>query len=117
MVHGEVAEQVRAGQVIEHQGQSLRVRLVAQQDAVQVPDPSGLTQLVALPAGEHEEEDEDRRSMNITIKGNNQSILFFFFITLNVIKEIFECINKDIYLLITCLCKKSVSPKGQTRKI
>lgn len=54
VVHGEVAEQVRPGQVIEHQGQGLRVRLVPQQDSVQVPDPPSLSQLVALPAGGHE---------------------------------------------------------------
>lgn len=51
VVHGEVAEQVGAGQVVKHQGQSLRVRLIAQQDSVQVPDPSSLTQLVTLPEG------------------------------------------------------------------
>lgn len=43
VIHGEVAEQVRAGQVIEHQSEGLRVRLVAQQNPVQVPDPPSLT--------------------------------------------------------------------------
>lgn len=50
MVHGEVAEEVGAGQVVKHESQSLGVRLVAQQHPVQVADPPGLTQLVPLPA-------------------------------------------------------------------
>lgn len=50
MVHGEVAEQVGARQVVEHQSESLRVRLVPQQDPVQVPDPPSLAELVTLPA-------------------------------------------------------------------
>lgn len=50
MVHGEVAEQVGARQVVEHQRESLRVRLVPQQDPVQVPDPPSLAELVTLPA-------------------------------------------------------------------
>lgn len=54
VVHGEVAEQVRTRQVVKHQGQGLGVRLVAQQNPVQVPDPSGLTQLVAPSAGQED---------------------------------------------------------------
>lgn len=50
VVHGEVAEEVGAGQVVKHESQSLGVRLVAQQHPVQVADPPGLTQLVPLPA-------------------------------------------------------------------
>lgn len=50
VVHGEVAEEVGAGQVVKNESQSLGVRLVAQQDPVQVADPPGLTQLVPLPA-------------------------------------------------------------------
>lgn len=52
VVHGETAEQV--GKVVEHQGQSLRVRLVSEQNPVQIPDPSRLTEPVALPAGRKE---------------------------------------------------------------
>lgn len=66
MVHGEVAEQVRPGEVIEHQGQSLRVSLVTQQDPIQVPDPPSLTQLVPLPAGGYEEEDDNEASTEMS---------------------------------------------------
>lgn len=51
MVHGEVAEQVGPREVVKHQGQRLRVGLVSEQDPIQVADPAGLTELVALPAG------------------------------------------------------------------
>lgn len=50
VVHGEVAKEVGARQVVKNESQSLGVRLVAQQDPVQVADPPGLTQLVPLPA-------------------------------------------------------------------
>lgn len=66
VVHGEVAEQVGPGEVIEHQGQSLRVRLVTQQDPIQVPDPPSLTQLVPLPAGGYEEEDDNEVSTEMS---------------------------------------------------
>ena len=67
VVHGEVAEKVGAGQVVKHQSQSLRVRLVAQQHSVQVPDPPSLTELIALPAGGHSEEGEQEEG-RITLK-------------------------------------------------
>lgn len=74
VVHGEVAEQVGAGQVIEHQGQSLRVGLVPQQDPVQVADPPSLTKLVPLPARGQNEKDDNEKNDNHTFKNPNNNL-------------------------------------------